>query len=65
MQDKCPVFDVERQIAMAIDNGSLDPEERLGLKVLGAIASDISYVHSLETNNVILRFPLQTAEVKA
>lgn len=65
MQDKCPVFDVERQIAMAIDDGSLDPEERLGLKVLGAIASDISYVHSLETNNVILRFPLQTAEVKA
>ena len=65
MQDKCPVFDVERQIAMAIDDGSLDPEERLGLKVLGAIASDISYVHSLETNNVILRFPLQAAQAEA
>jgi len=64
MQDKCPVFDVERQIAMAIDDGSLDPEERLGLKVLGAIASDISYVHSLETNNVILRFPLQGAKAE-
>ncbi len=61
MQDKCPTFDVERQIAMAIDNGTSNPEEQLGLKLLGAMASDISYVHSLETNNVILRFHLAPA----
>ena len=65
MQDKCPSFDVERHIAMAIEDGSADPESQLGLKLLGAMASDISYVHSLETNNVILRFQLQDAEATA
>ena len=58
IQDNCPAFNVERQIAMAVNDGTLNPEEKLGLRVLGGMADDIKYVHSLETNNVILRFPL-------
>ena len=27
--------------------------------IFGGMASDIKYVHSLETNNVIMRFPLE------
>ena len=34
-----------------------------GLKVLGGLASDIKYVHSLETNDVIMRFPIESAPV--
>ena len=59
IQDNCPSFDVERQIAIAVSEGTADPEERLGLKLLGGMVSDISYVHSLETNSVILRFPIE------
>ena len=58
IQDNCPAYNVERQIAMAVNDDTLDPEEKLGLKILGGMADDIKYVHSLETNNVILRFPL-------
>lgn len=58
MQDNCPSFNVEREIALAVDQGTTDPEEKLELRVLGGMASDIKYVHSLEMNNVILRFPL-------
>lgn len=57
MQDNCPSFNVEREIALAFSQNADDPGEKLELKVLGGLASDIKYVHSLETNNVILRFP--------
>lgn len=60
MQDNCPSFNVERQIALTLSQGADDPDEHLGLKVLGGMASDIKYVHSLETNNVILRFRSKT-----
>ncbi len=58
MQDNCAAFNIERQIAMAIREDNQSPEEKLGLKILGGMAGDIKYVHTLETNNVILRFPL-------
>ena len=58
IQDNCPAYNVERQIAMAVNDDTLNPEEKLGLKVLGGMADNIKYVHSLEMNNVILRFPL-------
>ena len=56
LRDNCPVFNVERYIAQEI--ASSDSEPRLGLKLVGSLAKDISYVHALETNNVIIRFPL-------
>ncbi|MBQ6594440.1 MAG: ATP-binding protein [Clostridia bacterium] len=62
MQDNCSAFDVERQIALAISESAPEPDQKLGLRILGGMASDIRYVHSLETNNVILRFPLEPAK---
>ena len=41
---------------------SLDPDEKLGLRILGGMASNIRYVHTLETNNVILKFPVAKAD---
>ena len=58
MQDNCPPFNVERQIAMTVSQRAEKPGEHLGMKILSGVASDIHYVHSLETNNVILRFPI-------
>ena len=58
LQDNCPPFNVERQIAMTVSQRAEKPGEHLGMKILSGVASDIHYVHSLETNNVILRFPI-------
>ena len=58
MKDNCPAFNVERQIAMAVEDHTMDPDEKIGLRILGAMGADIKYVHTLETNNVILRFPI-------
>ena len=60
--DNCSAFDVERQIAMAVENGTMNPEGSLGLKILGSMAANIKYVHTLETNNVILSFPIKPKE---
>ena len=59
MQDNCPAFNVERQIAMTVSREAAEADESLGLRIIGGMASDIKYVHSLETNNVIMRFPLE------
>ena len=59
IQDNCSAFNVERQIAMAVSEGKADPEEKLGLKILGGMDTNIKYVHTLETNNVILTFPVE------
>ena len=58
IQDNCPAYNVEQQIAIAVNDDTLAPEEKLGLRILGGMADSITYVHSLETNNVILHFPL-------
>lgn len=62
LQDNCPSFNVERQIAMAVSDGILDPNEKLGLRILGAMGGNIRYVHTLEMNNVILQFPVLPAD---
>ena len=62
MQDNCAAYNVERQIAMAINDNTLDPDEKLGLRILGGMAANIRYVHTLETNNVILKFPVTKAD---
>ena len=54
LRDNCPMFDVERYIAKEID--ASDGELRLGLKMVSSLSDDIKYVHSLETNNVIISF---------
>ena len=59
MQDNCPHFNVESEIARMVSQGKAGPDDYLGLKVLAGMVKDIKYVHSLETNNVILRLPLK------
>ena len=61
IQDNCSIFNVERQIAMAVSEGKAYPEEKLGLKILAGMGTNIKYVHTLETNSVILTFPVETA----
>lgn len=64
IQDNCPSFNVERQIAITLSEGTDNMGEHLGLKILGGMATDIKYVHSLETNNVILHFSLNKRKKK-
>lgn len=54
LRDNCPMFDVEKYIANEIHSHD-DKELRIGLKLISSLAKNISYVHSLETNNVIIR----------
>ena len=57
--DNCPAFDVERYIAQEIDRTEDKTGIRLGLKRISSLAENISYVHSLENNNVIIRFSVR------
>ena len=59
MQDNCPAFNVERQTAAIISQGEMEVRENLGLKILAGMAPNIKYVHALETNNVIMHFPIK------
>ena len=54
LRDNCPTFNVERRIAEELQASS---SERIGLKLIGGLAENLSYVQSLETNNAILKFP--------
>lgn len=58
MQDNCPLFDVERYMAQEKSNCENENDLRLGIKIVASLADQISYVHSMETNNVIVKFPL-------
>ncbi|MBR3307107.1 MAG: ATP-binding protein [Lachnospiraceae bacterium] len=60
LRDNCPMFNVEHYIAREISDTEEDGELRLGLRIIRGLAADISYVHTLDTNNVILRFPVQS-----
>ena len=37
---------VEHQIAMAVSEGKTNPEEKLGLKILGSMGTNIKYVRA-------------------
>ena len=56
LRDNCPMFDVERYIAHQTDISRDDGNMHIGLKMIGSLTGNIRYVHSLENNNVILRF---------
>ena len=56
LHDNCPMFDVERYIEHQIDDFRGDGNIHIGLKMIGSLTENIRYVHSLENNNVILRF---------
>ena len=56
LQDNCPMFDVERYLAQELSSADDKAGARLGLKIISGLVENISYVHSLENNNVIIRF---------
>ncbi len=59
LKDNCPMFDVEKNIALALsDQKKYGKVKSMGLKVIGSISESIRYVHSLENNNVIVSFNL-------
>ena len=52
-----PMFDVERYIAKKMAASKDAAETGLGLRIIGGLAEDIRYFHSLDNNNVIIRSP--------
>ena len=51
------MFDVERYIAKKMAASKDAAETGLGLRIIGGLAEDIRYFHSLDNNNVIIRLP--------
>ncbi len=59
LRDNCPMFDVERYIAQQLNDTREDGDPHIGLKMIASLSENIKYLHSLENNNVILRFELR------
>ncbi|MBR5087856.1 MAG: ATP-binding protein [Ruminiclostridium sp.] len=59
IRDNCSLFNVERYMAQEKSNCENEDDLRLGIKVVASLADQISYVHSMETNNVIVKFQLK------
>ena len=57
MRDNCPQFDVTEQIALANAEGA-DLTRDIGIRIVSKLATDISYMHTFETNSIILTFRL-------
>lgn len=57
LRDNCPHFDVTKQIAVA-NAPDADPSKNIGIRIVSKTASDISYMHSFETNSIIITFDL-------
>lgn len=57
LRDNCPQFDITKQIA-AVNAAGADPLQNIGIRMVSKTASDISYLHTFETNCIILRFSL-------
>lgn len=62
LKDNCPMFDVERVLVDKVNASEEDNTQHIGLRLIAALAGNISYVHSLDTNNVILKFPLKSSQ---
>ena len=64
LRDNCPQFDITKQIAAA-NAPDADPLQNIGIRTVSKTASDISYLHTFETNCIILRFSLSGATGEA
>lgn len=58
--DNCPLYDIKKQIA-AVNEEDSDPLHNIGTRIVSKIASDIVYLNTFETNNVIISFDLEEA----
>lgn len=60
LRDNCPEYDVTKHIA-EVNAPDADKLRNIGIRIVSNIASDISYLHTFETNCVIVRFDLSTS----
>lgn len=58
LRDNCPQYDVTEQIAAVNEEGS-DPVHNIGTRIVSRVASDITYLNTFDTNNIIIRFNTQ------
>ena len=57
LRDNCPEYDVTKQIASVNENRD-DLTHNIGTRIVSKIASEIIYLHTFDTNSVIIRFNL-------
>lgn len=57
--DNCPLYDVRRTIA-AVNESCTDPFHNIGTRIVSKTASDITYLNTFETNNLIISFKLNS-----
>ncbi len=56
IRDNCPQYDITKNIASVAESG--DPVHNIGTRIVRRIASDITYLNTFDTNNLIIRFGL-------
>ena len=60
LRDYCPMYDVTKQIA-AVNESEDDSLSSFGIRIVSAIASDITYLNTFDTNTLIIKFSLNNA----
>lgn len=58
LRDYCPMYDVTKKIA-AVNESEDDSLSGLGIRIVSAIASDITYFNTFDTNTLIVKFSLK------
>lgn len=59
LRDNCPEYDVTRQIA-ALNEADSDPSHNIGTRIVSRIATDITYLNTVDTNTLIIHLKLDT-----
>lgn len=60
IRDNCPQYDITKNIASVAE--SEDLVHNIGTRIICKIASDITYLNTFDTNNLIIRFGLGEGE---
>ena len=61
LRDNCPQYDITKHMAEIHDNPD-DISHNIGTRIVSKIASDIIYLRTFDTNNVIIQFKLNDSE---
>ena len=64
IRDNCPQYNVTAHFA-AVNEENADRTKNIGTRIVSRMATDISYLHAFETNNIIIRFPRHFPEEAA
>lgn len=55
LRDNCPPYDVTKEFSAVNEPGS-DPVHNIGIRIVSKTASDITYLNTFDTNNLIIQF---------